>query len=487
MPGTNRETEISLDDVLQLQFDYELKKGHATFKGTFTPNPLLNVLYGTFGYYDYHIAVRDFLEQDSKTTSRTLKALLRLYPIDSHGRAIPQTGTVSEATFRSKTAKYLIDSLETERKDRNCEQHLCLAELPDNLPSLEVTVNAFEFLYERRNSAVCTTQESDGLCVERIEAKFTEALESDPNNSFARLGLGLAQLRHVGLSLSEASAAAVGRLLMEAIANVSSAKRHSEYIANLMSTTEWTEMVQRTPGLAEFPITLTFVETADGYRRARRAFVQAEYSDVPKALAQIRDLPTPLAPHIRNLELSALLLLASTSQEAEPLLKEFKELSHSDTDGTWFATYGFYLCRWSLNSPKQMEESLAMIDSAIDLSGKDFVAYLDRRAQKGICLASIERDGQARNILDSVAKDLLDHGDHPKDGFQRIYYDLGVGYALVGNFKRAGDFLTHAVSINSVYLTGISKLNLLESFRDWGGYEHWRSNELSRINEAREK
>ena len=481
LPGTNRETSISFGDVLELEFEYELKKGHTTFRGKFHPDPLLNFMYGTFGYYDYHIAVRDFAQINSQTNERKFKALLRLYPIESHGRAIPRTGTVSETVFRYKIAKYLLDSLETDSKQLNCKQYLCREELPENLQSLEVTVNAFKFLYEKRNSSICDIQESDELCVERIEEQFSDALKLEPGNGFAQLGLGLAQLRHVGLSIPEVSAAAVGHLLMEAIANISSAKQNSEYIANLMSSTEWTKMVRRTPGLSEFPVTTKFIDTADGYRQARRAFAEADYGDVPKALAKIDELPPLLRPHVRNLELSARLLSATTPQEAEPLLMEFKELPHSNTDGTWFATYGLYLCLWSQNVPGRIEEAIKLMDNAIQLSGTNLVAYLDRRAQKGMCLALVNRDNEARMLLDDVATDLLDQQEHQGEGFQRIYYDLGIGFALMGEFESASGYLSQAVSISTAYLLGISKLNLLESFRQWSGYQQWRTMELQHI------
>ena len=479
-PGMSDGKSISFDDILAIEVKFKLKKGYATYQGDFRPNPLIELLYDIVGYFNYHIAVQSYSRTSTETGERQLRILLRLYPVDTKGRAIPTNGRISESSFRQKTAKYLLDAVEGDQNKQNCTRSICIIELSDDLKALEVTVNAFKFLLEYRHNVNCGPSDSDEQCISRIETQFVEALQSNPEDSFARLGLGLAQLRHTRVLLPKASVAAVGRLFMEGIANIGAARQNSEYIAHLMSTEEWATMVQETPGLSDFRVTPKFIDSADAYREARRAFVRADYKDVPGILEKIHDLPDPMITHVKNLALTAKLMSATSAEEAEPLLKDFADLPHSDSDGAWLSTYAFALCRWNRNDSHRINRALEMYDKAINLSPKDdIVTFLDRRAQKAWCLAFVKQLDQANVSLDRIDSDLAERGEHPEQEFQRVYYNLGVAYVWAKRLTKAAEYLGHAVTLDSIYFEGISKLDLLNSFRTWKGYEKWKSVQMS--------
>ncbi len=479
VPGAGPERAITLGEIVDLTASFELKSKYGTFSGNFEPDILLQILYEPFGFFDYYVVVRDFSENTSTSGEKNTKALLRIYPTDTHGRAIPESGGLSETIFRAKIAKYLIDAFANPLDGTvACSVKLCLSELSDSLDSLETTVDAFEYLLEGRGDTRCGPTESDEDCIGRIEALFKEALGSDPKNAFAQLGLGLAQLRHAQILLPRASAATVGTLFMQGISNISSAKNESDYISHLMSTDEWTELVQQTSGLSDFAVTPTFIDSADAYREARRSFVYADFDATVEAIGKIRDLPIAIQPHVKNLELSARLLGTKDREEAEQLLEEFEKLPHSDTDGAWLATYAFGLCRWHNGEIERIEKALHLLDDSINAATDSLVTLLDRQAQKALCLGLVSRKDEAKRLLDTVSSKLSDASTSHKEAYRRVYYNLGVGSAISGDFARAAELLGTAVALEPAYLEGISRLHLLSDFRSWSGYVDWKARHL---------
>lgn len=481
VPGAGPESTIRLGEVVNLKASFKLEKGYYTFSGEFQPNVFLTLLYEPLGLFDYSLVVRDFVEIQGEDGERQVRGLLRFYPLDGHGRAIPAQGEVPVADFRWRTAKYVLQLMERGRENPSeCMRVLCYRHLPDNLESLEATVDAFEFLSRGRADSRCLPSETDEACIERIEATFEEVLEAEPTNGFARLGLGLAQLRHSQILMPKASAVDAGRFLMNGVSNISSAKQSSPYLRQLMSTKEWTELVSRTPGLENSAVSPEFVETADAYREARRAFAAADFAGAVRALDQIKRIPTAIEPHIRTLLLSAKLLGAQDADEAEPLIYEFGTLLGDDPDSAEAASYALVLCRWNRGDPSRISKALSLMDDAIGDATDSIVTLLDRRAQKGICLALVGRIEEAIAELHSVADDLMTISDPPSKGYERVCYNLGIGFVQSGEQKLAAKFFGYAVLLEPIYLKGISRLNFAEPFRKWRGYKKWSTEHVPR-------
>ena len=486
--------ELDIDDVFKIWAKTEIKAGHTTFSGTFDINLILKLLYHQMGYFDYDLVVEDFVvkpakkgnaddsgENTAERDNKRIYGLIKLYPHAGHGWRIPDTGATTPLTFRSMVAKSILDGVEGNVRSKDCKRNLCISEWPD-MTSLEVTVDAFAFLSNWRADGGCKSPETDEECIKRIESVFRKALEADDKNNFARLGLGLAQLRHFQITSRNAPPVRSGRLLMEAVLNIKSAITKSEFLGHLLSTQEWAEFIRRTEGLTEFEIKKEFIDSADGYREARRAFVEADYSRAVKAISSVKCRPKPIVPHIQNFELSARLMAAESFTEAKPLLEEFEKMGDERQDITWKTSYAFVLCYWNNGDSDRAKKAISLIDEAIVWSNDSFVENLNLRAQKGLCLAMVNRKDDAIQLLHKVQKDIPTEVDSEENkDYMSVYYNSGIAFSLTGDQATAGKALEQAAILDQSYLHGVSHQKLLSAFREWDGYQEWKSKVLSLV------
>lgn len=474
--GTKEDPKLG--DVLEALATLEHATGPVKFTGSLDLGRLFSLLYRPFGFVDHRLVVHSFEEKGLNSGARHFRALVQFTPHDGLGQSIPAEAgkMVPLQTFVHVTTKYIIETLEQTIGDRDCGRLLCVSELPDSLARLEATVDAFEFLSKGRTDSRCRPSESDEACITRIVGTFEKVLKDDPNNSFSRLGLGLAKLRLFQVLLPKTSSATAGRLFIEGVANIISATKDSQYLGGLLTTKEWQDYLQQTLGLGDFTITQDFIGVADNYRVARRAFVRADYNATVQAIAKLKKhLPKSVEPHVRNLELTAKLFLARDAREATPFLEEFARLPVDARDGAWHATYALLLSRWNDGDPQRIKTALTSIDYAIEVATDSAITRLDRIAQKGMCLALMGRNSDALEALNVVKAELFKIKDNEADDLKRLFYNLGVAFSLVGEHHDAAVYLKSAATKDLVYLEGISHMPLLSSFRDWEGYSIWKT------------
>ena len=474
--------KLKLDDVFKIVAKFRIPASFLVFSGEFNVNFLLEILYEKLGYYNYTIVVSDFSKQVIREDEDRLYALISFHPPDPIGLRIPTKNSVPDLTFRDLVAKYMLDAVQNDLGTIDCTRNLCFSELPERT-SLEATVDAFGFLSKGRKDARCDPTKSDVECIQENVRVFEDALKADAGNDFARLGLGLAQLRHFQLSRTNSSAVEAGRLLMDAVANINAAISSNELLGHLMSTEEWSHFVKSTPGLSDIDVSKEFIEKSDIYRKARREFVEANYTKAAKLIGDMPEGPSPVKPHIRSFELISRLLAAKKGDDAEPLLRQFEQLVSEQEDGATKATYAFVLCYWNNRNEARISKALALIEEAIEAASGDYIARLDRRVQKCICLALSSRQqesmAQLRNIRLTLPPD-LDSQESAK--YKRLYYNLGIAYSLTADQEKASEYLMHAIRLDSIYLKSITNQKLLEAFRQWTGYDKWINNMQQKSN-----
>jgi tetratricopeptide (TPR) repeat protein len=407
------------------------------FEGEFEGNKIMAAAHGWLGWHDHYLVIKDYRGCDAPAAADCHQMIARVWPIEARGFLLKGTSDGIEGDLAVYLFKRFLDRMITEKKPEAAHA-LLTAEFSNNFESLKASAQGLEILQQGDFHSKCVSSNVEA-CQKIAYELFASALKGDQENSYAYLGLGLLKLRD---SLDAARRG--GRIttvlgnLNEAARNLGAARVRSMFLTDFLSMQDNLAKF-RLLDLIAFRVTPSFLNSITDYSRAYRAYVEADYSSQLVYSKRITDIPEELKSYIKGFDYEAKLDLATSPEEALPLLNELHELIAQARD-TWlyYIVHGSQACRFGFHDLAR--ESL---ENALNSARTDTALFYDTYVWQAYCLAAGGKPELAAARITGVL-DFLADNEHsstavPWDKLQTVYIDLGYYFSSVKEYRSAAD------------------------------------------------
>jgi tetratricopeptide (TPR) repeat protein len=304
------------------------------------------------------------------------------------------------------------------------------------------------------------------------EQEFLEALKIDPNNDHAHLGLGLIEISRARALNNRASAYAVGEHLIGGLDHLARATSTNKYIGTLTQSEAWRKLLESSREFQGLGLTPDFIESAAGYRLARRAMIEGNYALALELVDSLKNVPAWLQGHVAALKTQAQLERTSDRSQALQILDQFDDQRSQIDASIWAAIYGRAAAVWAQGDPVWQEKALAALRLAVD-KAHDRPSILDAMATEGTGYALLGKTEQARKIAADVEAQLVAQRDEGAK-YRSVWLSLGLLFVQIGDFEQAARAFANAIGYDRNYLELIDRDRQLDRFRQWDGYRKWR-------------
>lgn len=488
-PGVEIGSSVRPGDLLDSDLRFKMGKQYKVFDIGVTATISLDALLDAVQRFiastildqvPYVFAVYEYKKKHEPPVERKVQLLAHLRPSDPSPSEFPKSGQwLTRDQLVNVVAWYLFDIFEGTKA--NCRQDLCAKDLSRSINSLKATRSAYKIIlgFKQLTSEQLTKCKPNGAhwcMLENAEQKFLQALEEDPSNAHAHLGIGLIELQRThNAAKADLSAYTIGRHFLRSIDSMERARASSEYIREMIESEAWKNIFKGGIDWQHLQITSQFLEKARNYRQARQAMIRTEYTDVIRLTQLMLEAGPPewLVSHLRLLKYYAELRAATDREAALEVLSLLKDVRSTVAQKDWAPIYGIGAAQWSQGDERLIAESRKALNKSVEFA-KERSQSLEAEIHqvRGLVMLGDMRD--ARRKLEVILKTI---STFKKENKKLNEGGIGIGLAMaftaLGEFQHAANWLDRAVKADVIYVETVRLSPYFSAFRDWERYRSW--------------